>query len=277
MAPPRNLLVVIGAGGIGLAAARRLGSGRDIVLADFSSQILDASRSALEAEGHQVSTALHVDVVDPQSVASLVEVITKTEQHVGAVIHTAGLSSVMGDAKKVLEVNLLGTANVLDAFLPIVEQGTAVVCLASVLGHYAKLSAELERHLATAPVGKMFEHAEIDLNSMDSNAAYRVSKRGNQLRVQAKASAYAEKGARLNSVSPGVVATAMNRAGHGDGTHSAKLKDLVERTPAGRIATPDDVADVIAFLAGEGSRYVIGTDLLVDGGLLANEQWGDNA
>jgi NAD(P)-dependent dehydrogenase (short-subunit alcohol dehydrogenase family) len=159
----RGVLVVIGTGSIGLAVARRLASGRRLLLADCSDASLDAALTALRGEGH-CAEGLTVDVSDRGSVEKLASAAGDAGR-VDAVIHTAGVSPVMAASRQIYQVDLLGTAHVIDAFLAVACPGTSLVCIASMAGHLASLPPEFERHLATAPADQLLRHEGIDLDS----------------------------------------------------------------------------------------------------------------
>lgn len=153
MAIPRNILVVTGAGGMGLATCRRLGSGRHILLGDYSSDILNPATESLARDGHSVE--LHkLDVSDMASVEKFAAIAGKAG-HIDAIVHTAGVSplgkshplhsssivqnlltepSTGQTSQRVFEINLLGTANVIKAFLPYATLGTSAVCVSSLAG-----------------------------------------------------------------------------------------------------------------------------------------------
>ncbi|KAJ1566918.1 hypothetical protein HK405_007907 [Cladochytrium tenue] len=264
-----HVVVIIGCGDMGLPIARKLGVGREILLADFSDATLSAAHTALGDEGYSVATH-KVDVSDFASVAALAQAAA-TAGTLEAIVHTAGLSPTF-PARRVHEVNTLGTANVIEAFLPYVCPGTSLVCISSMAGHLCPpLSAELERHLATAPREELLSHAELRLEGPDpatGQHAYGVSKRGNILRVQAAAAAYGQKGARVNSISPGVISTATGRK-----EIAGPAGKFVKGSPAGRVGTPQDILNAVAFLTGRESAFVTGVDLLVDGGVVASFKW----
>jgi NAD(P)-dependent dehydrogenase (short-subunit alcohol dehydrogenase family) len=163
---PRNVVVVIGAGGMGLAVARRLAAGRRLLLADYSEASLDAALAALRGDGH-AAEAHAVDVSDHSSVEKLAAAAGHAGR-VDAVIHTAGVSPVTATARQIYHVDLLGTAHVIDAFLTVASPGMSLVCVASMAGHFASLPPDLERHLATAPADQLLRHPGIDLDSPDA-------------------------------------------------------------------------------------------------------------
>ena len=267
---PRNVVVVIGAGGMGLAVARRLAAGRRLLLADYSEASLDAALAALRGDGH--ATEAHaVDVSDHSSVEKLAAAAGHAGR-VDAVIHTAGVSPVTATARQIYHVDLLGTAHVIDAFLTVASPGMSLVCVASMAGHSASLPPDLERHLATAPADQLLRHPGIDLDSPDAGRAYVVAKRGNQLRVQAAAHAWGGKGARLNTISPGVISTPMGLA-ELRGPAGAHIQSMIDLSGARRAGTPDDIAAAAAFLAGPQSSFITGNDILADGGAAAAQRW----
>ncbi|MGW3650471.1 SDR family oxidoreductase [Streptomyces sp. NPDC000878] len=269
----RNVLVVVGTGGMGLAVARRLAAGRRILLADWSAPGLEATVGTLRGEGHEVEGHT-VDVSQRDSVEKLAEAAGAAGR-VDAVVHTAGVSPAMATARQIFEVDLLGTAHVIDAFLPVASAGTSLVCVASMAGHFASLSADLERHLATAATDELLGHKEIDLDA-DPGLAYVVAKRANQLRVQAAAHAWGARGARLNTISPGVISTPMG-AQELQGPAGVHIQAMLDLSGARRAGTPDDIAGAAAFLTGPDSAFITGNDLLVDGGTVSAQRWNATA
>ena len=266
---PRNVLVVIGTGGMGLAVARRLGGGRRVLLADFSAASLDAAVTTLADEGHDVHGHI-ADVSDRASVGKLAA-DTAAVGRIDAVVHTAGVSPVTADARQIYRVDLLGTAHVIDAFYPVAVPGTSLVAVASMAGQFASLSADLETHLATAPTEELLDHEGIDPHA-HPGIAYTLAKRGNQLRVQASAHAWGGKGARINTISPGVVSTPMGRA-ELQGEAGAHIRSMIDLSGARRVGGPDDIAAAAAFLTGPDSTFITGNDLLVDGGVISTQRW----
>ncbi|KAN0105850.1 NAD(P)-binding protein [Hyaloscypha variabilis] len=257
--PTRKALVIIGAGGMGLPLARRLGSSRHILLGDFSASVLSTALTTLHNEGH-TATSQTLDIASYNSVCSLATTAT-TLGPIAAIIHTAGVAPGSATAKRIFEIDLLGTANVVQAFLPVVEAGTSLVCIA-------------KTHLATASLDTLLQHAEINVENEDPGMAYGMSKRGNQLRVQSAAKSWGRRGARVNSVSPGIISTALVQ-GQLAAPGGDRMREMIEGSAAGRIGTVGDVEGVVAFLVGEEAKFVTGVDLLVDGGVVAGRKWGD--
>ena len=262
----RDVVVVTGAGGMGVAVARRLGNGRNVLLADASSQGLDRAVTALTDEGYAVR-GMVTDVSDREAVHKLAEAAA-AEGRVAAIVHTAGVSPATGPARTIVDVNLLGTAHVIDAFETVATRGTALVVISSMAGHVASLSREEEAALATTATEDLLGLDVVTAIGDDAQTAYIVTKRANHLRVQAAALAWNLRGARVNSVSPGVIATAMSRA-EAASPSGAHMTQMLDASGSGRVGTPGEIADAVAFLTGPESSYITGTDLLVDGGQAA--------
>ncbi|NLA34947.1 MAG: SDR family oxidoreductase [Actinobacteria bacterium] len=208
----------------------------------------------------RTGTDVACDITDRASVDA-VAALVQQGGGLDALIVTAGVSPSMGDARTILNVDLFGMVNVLEAFEPLAREGSVAVCVASIAGHVMDWPAETLDLLDTAT----------DLDALtalaeNSSMAYVLAKTGVIRQVRRRAKAWGSRGARIVSVSPGVTDTPMGRAemAADNGT------DLMAAASAlGRQAEPEELASVIAFLASPGASYITGTDLLVDGGSLA--------
>lgn len=262
-----DVLVVIGVGGMGLAIARRLGTGRTVLLADFNETTLNNAASTLHGEGHEV-TAQVVDVSDHNSVASLADLAAELGR-VTHVAHTAGVSPEQAPIEAVLKVDLVGVALVLDEFARVIAPRGAGVVIASMAGHMGALPPEQEKALAVTPTTELLGLPFLDPEKLGHpGIAYSVAKRGNAVRVQSAAAAWGKRGARINSISPGVISTPMGRE-ELSGESGQRMQGMVDISATGRLGTPDDIAGAAAFLLDPQSSFITGTDLLVDGGVIA--------
>ena len=262
----KHVAVIIGAGGMGLAVARRIGSGRQLLLADFDTAQLDRAAVTLRQEGFDVTTS-QVDVGSAASVDALAQAAAAAGP-VLQVVHTAGVSPTQAPVEVVLRVDLLGTAHVLASFERVITAGGAAVVVASAAGHRgAELDAELKRTLAEADPADLLSLPH--LATIDTpTAAYRFAKRANIVQVQAAAPAWGRRGARVNSLSPGHISTPMGQQELA-GPEGERLWAAIAASPAARLGTAEDIADGVAFLLGPSASFVTGTDLLVDGGSTA--------
>jgi NAD(P)-dependent dehydrogenase (short-subunit alcohol dehydrogenase family) len=189
---------------------------------------------------------------------------------VAQVAHTAGLSPMQATAEAILRVDLLGVALMLEEFARVIAPGGAGVVIASMAGHMAAgLPVELERALATVPADQLLGLPIFAFEALsDPGAAYSVAKRGNILRVQAAAVTWGQRGARINSISPGIIATPM---GHQElnSEHGEQMRQMIAMSGSGRVGTSEDIARAAEFLLDPQSSFITGTDLLVDGGVVA--------
>jgi NAD(P)-dependent dehydrogenase (short-subunit alcohol dehydrogenase family) len=262
------VVVIIGVGGMGEAIARRQGSGRKLVLADFNEQTLESLRVSLTADGYDVATR-QVDVGSRESVEALAE-LAASFGAVVELIHTAGLSPTQADVEAILRVDLYGTALVLDAFGRVIAPGGAGVVIASMAGHMiGDLPPEQQKDLATASAARLLELPFVrPAQVVNPGHAYSLAKYANRLRVMAESLRWGKRGARLNSISPGVISTPMGQAELA-GESGQFMRAMVDASGTARLGTPFDIANAVAFLVGPESSFITGTDLLVDGGVIA--------
>lgn len=268
-----GLLVVVGAGGIGLAVARRLGPGRKILLAEHDEHVLRHACGQLTLEGFEVAAA-RVDVGSQASVAALAQRAAELGP-VALLVHTAGISPAQAEPSEVLRVDLLGVAHTLKYFAPAMGFGGAGLIISSMAGHFmAPLASADEAALATTPVERLLDLPIVqEVLRERPEHAYRLAKRGNQLRVQAASLAWGRVGARLNSISPGHVATPMGRREADTGAQAQRVAELIWGSATGRQGTPQDIANAAAFLLSPDAAFITGTDLLVDGGAVPGARW----
>ena len=265
----QDVLVITGAGGMGLAVARRLGSGRQLLLADIDPVTLEAAAAQLSVDGYRITTRV-VDVSSPESVAGLAKHANDLGPVLG-LVHTAGLSPVQASVAAILAVDLLGVALVAEEFGAIMAPGGAGVVIASMSGYFHPntLSPEQTAALRSAPAAELLSlPVAAEENFKEPGMAYSFAKFANRLRVQGASRAWGERGARINSVSPGVISTAMGRAELG-GASGTRMRAMIDNSNAKRPGTPEDIAAAVEFLLGPNSQFVSGIDLLVDGGAVA--------
>ncbi|MDT5283434.1 MAG: hypothetical protein QOJ20_4629 [Mycobacterium sp.] len=264
--------VITGIGGMGRAIARRLGSGSTLVLADHNADALASAAQGLRDEGHRVITQ-EVDVSDTASVAALARLAAEVGA-VTTVVHTAGLSPVQAAPDAILAVDLLGAAKVLDAFEEVIAAGGSGVFISSMAGHLTPLPIEIEHALSTTPTAELLSLPFLSTDAIATSAvAYGISKRANQIRVAAAAHGWGQRGARVNSISPGIIATPMGQAELA-GTAGGAIRALISASAAGRQGTAEDIAAAADFLTGPHATFITGTDLLVDGGVVAAQRNG---
>jgi NAD(P)-dependent dehydrogenase (short-subunit alcohol dehydrogenase family) len=271
-----DVVVVIGAGSIGQAIARRISAGKHVLLADLRQDAADAAAKVLHDAGFAVSTAT-VDVSSRPSVRALVETATGIGSVTG-VIHAAGVSPSQASPTTILAVDLYGTALVLEEFGDVIARGGACVVIASQSGHRLRaLTAEQDRALAITPADELLALPMLQPGQVtDPLHAYQVSKRGNSLRVKAEAVRWGRRGARVNTISPGIIITPLAND-ELTGPRGEGYRRMIELCPAGRAGTPDEVGTVGALLMGPEGAFITGSDFLMDGGVTASFFFGDLA
>ena len=207
----KEIVVLIGAGSIGQAVARRVSAGRKILLADIKQENADRAAEVLLDAGFDVETAT-VDVSLRDSVQHLAE-RTAAQGPITRVIHAAGVSPSQASPATILAVDLYGTALVLEAFGNVIASGGSGVVIASQSGHrLGALSEEQNRALALTPADDLLQLPFLQASEVtDSLHAYQLSKRGNALRVMAEAVRWGKRGARVNTISPGIIFTPLAR------------------------------------------------------------------
>ena len=271
-----NVIVVIGAGLIGQAIAQRVSAGKHVVLADLRQENADTAAKILSDAGFDVSTT-KVDVSSRASVQALVET-AKNFGEISGVIHAAGVSPSQASPETILKVDLYGTALVLEEFGNVIARGGSGIVIASMSGHrLPALSAEQNAALATTPVEELLKLPMLQLDKVtDPLNAYQISKRGNSLRVMAEAVRWGKRGARVNTISPGIIITPLAND-ELKGPRGAGYRHMMELCAAGRAGTPDEVGTVGALLMGSDGAFITGSDFLMDGGVTAAYWFGELA
>ncbi len=264
----RDVLVIIGAGGMGQAVARRLGPGFRLLLADVAADGLEATAARMREDGYLVTTQV-VDVSSKESVSALARRAASLGP-VARLVHTAGLSPVQAGVAAILAVDLLGVALVAEEFGAVMARGGAGVIISSSSSYlYPNVFTPAEATaLRSAPADELLSlPVAAQDNFKDSGIAYSFSKLANRLRVQGASHQWGKRGARINSLSPGVISTSMGRAELNANTTS--MGAMVENSNAKRFGTPEDIAVGVEFLLSPAASFVSGIDLLVDGGAVA--------
>lgn len=263
-----RVVVVTGVGGMGLACAQRLGIGSTVVLADVNPVMLSKAAADLRAAGYAV-VEQETDVSKVSSANELAKVASDLGR-VETVVHTAGLSPVQATVDAILSVDLLGAALVLDVFGAVISQGGSGVFISSMAGTLALQEPSFERRLETTPTAELLSLPELSPERVSNAAtAYGLAKRANQLRVRSGSLVWGRRGARVNSISPGIISTPMGLAELA-GPNGDIMREMITASPMNRLGTAHDIAAAVEFLTGPHATFITGTDLLVDGGVVAS-------
>ncbi|HWW68597.1 MAG TPA: SDR family oxidoreductase [Duganella sp.] len=269
-----DVIVVIGPGSIGQAIARRIGAGKKLLLADLREENAVAAAKTLGEAGFDVQTTT-VNIASRASVSALVALATSLGA-VKGLVHAAGVSPTQATPETILKVDLYGTAVILEEFGDVIAPGGAAVVIASQSGHRLPgLSTEQNEALATTPAEALLALPMLQPDQIkDPLHAYQISKRCNSLRVMAEAVRWGKRGARINTISPGIIITPLAKdelsGPRGDG-----YRRMIDASAAGRAGTPDEVGNVAALLMGPDGAFITGSDFLMDGGVTAAYWYGD--
>jgi len=250
---------------MGAAIARRLGARHRLILADRDPAHLDRLIAALRVEGHDARGVL-CDVTDPVAVAKLAQAVSEAGP-LAALAHVVGLSPSMGDFRAIMAVNLVGARLIHDAMLPLAGTGAAAIFIASLAAHAAPIDVSLHAILDDPLAPAFLDTLEGALGEPATpTLAYRLSKSALIRLCQREARAWGTRGARILSLSPGLIATPMGAL---EFEKQPMKYDMLAATPLAREGTMLEIAATVDFLVSRDASFISGTDILVDGGLLA--------
>ncbi len=266
-----DVTVIIGAGGIGQAIARRISSSRHVLVANHTQPSADAAAEVLSLAGFEV-TAMQADIAD-RAACRAVAARAAALGPIKAMVQAAGVSPSQAPIEAILRVDLYGTAVLLEEFGKVIAPGGSGLVVSSQSGYrMPALSAEQDALLATTPAEELLK-LDFVRGVTDTLHAYQMSKRCNSLRVRGEAVNWAKRGARVNAISPGIIVTPLaNDELHGE--RAEFYQSMLKKMPAGRAGTPDEVAALAAHIMGPEGDFITGSDFLIDGGATANFFYG---
>jgi NAD(P)-dependent dehydrogenase (short-subunit alcohol dehydrogenase family) len=251
-------------------------AGKHILLADLRQENADAAAKVLSEAGFEVSTTI-VDISSRESIKTLVQTATAMGIIIG-LIQAAGVSPSQASPSTILHVDLYGNAVILEEFGEVIAEGGSGVVIASPSGpRLPALTPEQNKALATTPAEDLLSLDFLQPDQVkDSLHAYQLSKRGNSLRVMAEAVKWGKRGARINTISPGIIITPLAKD-ELTGPRGEGYRRMIDISAAGRAGTPDEVGNVAALLMGPDGGFITGSDFLIDGGVTAAYWYGELA
>lgn len=268
----RPVIALLGAGAMGIAIVKRIGAGKTILLGDISEEHLLERAHELASQGYICQT-FQVDACDRDSVRAFANRAAELGE-VMYFIDTAGASPNQASGEFILKLDGMGTGIAIEEFAKVIARGGAGLIISSQTGYMRDFSSELEKEFISAAPEGLLEIQEVKEKIMPSSGmSYIAAKRINHLQVRkAAATSWAKAGARINSVSPGIIVTPLaydefNAAGN-------SYQKMIDASPAKRVGTPEEVASAAAFLLGNEAGFITGIDLLIDGGVIANMKSG---
>lgn len=266
-------MILTGAGQIGMAIARRMGYGKKIVIGDKKPENAQAIAKIMNDAGFDVE-AMEMDLSSRESIKNL---ITKAQEYgeIAMLVNAAGVSPSQAPIEAILKVDLYGTAVLLEEVGKVIKEGGVGVTISSQSGHrMPALTPEEDEQLACTPTEELLS---LDIlqpeNIKDTLHAYQMAKRCNEKRVMAESVKWGEKGARINSISPGIIVTPL-AIDEFNGPRGDFYKNMFAKCPAGRPGTADEVANVAELLMSDKGAFITGSDFLIDGGATASYFYG---
>lgn len=269
----KDIIVLTGAGQLGMAIARRMGHGKKIFVADWKIENANAIAKTMEEAGFDV-VPFTVDISSRQSILQLIAA-AQQEGEIAMFINAAGVSPSQASIEQILKVDLYGTAVLLEEFGKVIRNGGTGVTISSQSGHrMPALTPEDDRLLATTSADDLLNLELLKReNIKDTLHAYQMAKRCNARRVMAEAVKWGEKGARINSISPGIIITPL-ALDEINGPRGDFYKNMFAKSPAGRPGIADEVANVAELLLSDKGAFITGADFLIDGGATASYFYG---
>lgn len=273
MKKAKEVIVLTGAGQLGMAIARRMGHGKKIFVADCRLENANIIAKTMEEAGFDV-VPFEVDISSRESVIQLIKAAQK-EGEIAMFINAAGVSPSQAPIEQILKVDLYGTAVLLEEFGRVIKEGGTGVTISSQSGHrMPALTPEEDRQLATIPTNELLNLEILQPeNIKDTLHAYQMAKRCNVKRVMAEAVKWGEKGARVNSISPGIIITPL-ALDEINGPRGDFYKNMFAKSPVGRPGIADEVANVAELLLSDKGAFITGVDVLIDGGATASYFYG---
>ena len=269
----KDVMILTGAGQIGMAIARRMGYAKKIVIGDKKPENAQAIAKIMNDAGFDVE-AMEMDLSSRESIKNL---IAKAQEYgdISMLVNAAGVSPSQAPIEAILKVDLYGTAVLLEEVGKVVKEGGVGVTISSQSGHrMPALTPEEDEQLACTPTEELLK---LDIlqpeNIKDTLHAYQMAKRCNEKRVMAESVKWGEKGARINSISPGIIVTPL-AIDEFNGPRGDFYKNMFAKCPAGRPGTADEVANVAELLMSDKGAFITGADFLIDGGATASYFYG---
>ncbi|MBS6644998.1 MAG: SDR family oxidoreductase [Clostridiaceae bacterium] len=269
----KEVMILTGAGQIGMAIARRMGYGMKIIIGDKNKQNAEMIAKTMTDAGFDTISM----VMDLGSRNSIKALITEAQKHgdIKMLVNAAGVSPSQAPIEAILKVDLYGTAVLLEEVGHVIAAGGVGVTISSQSGHrMPALTAEQDALLAVTPTEELLKLEMLQPeNISDTLHAYQIAKRCNEKRVMAQAVKWGMRGARVNSISPGIVVTPL-AVDEFNGPRGDFYKNMFAKCPAGRPGTADEIANVAELLMSDRGAFITGADFLIDGGATASFFYG---
>ena len=269
----KEVMILTGAGQIGMAIARRMGHGKKIVIADKNLKNMQNVAKIMDEAGFDV-VPIEMDLSSRKSILNFI-LEAQTYGEISMLVNAAGVSPSQAPIETILKVDLYGTAVLLEEVGKVIKQGGTGVTISSQSGwRMPALTAEEDELLAVTPTEELLN---LDIlqpkNIRDTLHAYQIAKRCNEKRVMAEAVKWGQRGARLNCIAPGIIVTPL-AVDEFNGPRGDFYKNMFAHCPVGRPGTADEVANVAELLMSDKGAFITGSTFLIDGGATSSYFYG---
>lgn len=269
----KDVIIWMGAGQIGLAIIRRIGAGKKIIVGDKTMQNAESATEVLNRSGFD-AMPMETDISSRESILTVISEAQKYG-NIKHLVNSAGISPSQAPVESIMKVDLYGTAVLLEEVGKVIAEGGTGVTISSQSGHrMPALTQKEDELLATTPTEKLLSLEILQPENIhDTLHAYQMAKRCNVKRVMAEAVKWGKRGARINSISPGIIVTplAMDEF---NGPRGGFYKNMFAQSPVGRPGTPDEIAEAAELMLSERGAFITGADFLIDGGATASFFYG---
>ena len=269
----KNVMLLSGAGQIGMAIARRMGYGMKIIIGDIKIENAEKISKIMKDAGYDAEAA-EMDLSDRNSIKSF---IAKGQNYgdIKMLVNAAGVSPSQASVQTILKVDLYGTAVLLEEVGKVICSGGVGITISSQSGkRMPQLTAQEDAMLACTPTEELLSLKLLQPeNIKDTLHAYQIAKRCNEKRVMAEAVKWGNRGARINSISPGIIVTPL-AIDEFNGPRGDFYKNMFAKCPAGRPGTADEVVNFAELLMSDKGAFITGTDFMCDGGATASYFYG---
>ncbi|MCD7949752.1 MAG: SDR family oxidoreductase [Erysipelotrichaceae bacterium] len=269
----KDVMLVTGAGQISMAIARRMGYGKKIIMGDKNLDHATSIAKIMNEAGYDV-VPFEMDLSSRESIQAMIKEGQKYGE-IAMLVNGAGVSPSQAPISAILNVDLYGTAILLEEVGKVIKAGGTGVTISSQSGHrMEQLGAAIDEQLAITPPDELLKLDVLqEENIKDTLHAYQLAKRCNEKRVMSEAVKWGARGARINSISPGIVVTPL-AIDEFNGPRGDFYKNMFAKCPAGRPATADEIANVAELLMSDKGAFITGSDFLIDGGATASYFYG---
>ena len=271
----KDVVLLVGAGQISMAIARRVSSGKKVIIGDWNLNNAENTSNILNNSGFD-TIPLKMNLSSRESILNMIDKAKKYGE-ISILINGAGVSPSQASIEQILKVDLYGTAVLLEEVGKVIKERGTGITISSQSGYrMPALTPEIDEQLACTPTEELLNLEVLKVQNIKNTLhAYQMAKRCNMKRVMAEAVKWGKRGARINSISPGIIVTPL-AIDEFNGPRGDFYKNMFAKCPAGRPGTADEVANLAEILLNnDRGAFITGSDFLIDGGATSSYFYGE--